>query len=80
MSIFTRHKSELPTADQALPGRTERPFHLAERHRVLDAPLVTDEAPEGYEVAIFGLGTAPGMSRSSTPTACTALSVASPST
>ena len=25
-------------------------------HRVLDAPLVTDTAPEGYEVAIFGLG------------------------
>ena len=42
--------------EQALPGRSERTFHLAEQHRVLDAPLVTDEAPEGYEVAIFGLG------------------------
>lgn len=29
---------------------------LAERHAVLDAPLVTDEIPDGYEVAVFGLG------------------------
>ena len=46
----------LPTPEEALPGRTERPFHLAERHKALDAPLVTDEVPEGYEVAVFGLG------------------------
>ena len=56
MSFFTRQKSELIAADQALPGRSERSFHLSERHRVLDAPLVTDEAPAGYEVALFGLG------------------------
>ncbi len=56
MSIFSRHKSELIAPDQALPGRSERPFHLAEKHLVLGTPLVTDEAPEGYEVAIFGLG------------------------
>ncbi|WP_193605088.1 peptide-methionine (S)-S-oxide reductase MsrA [Nocardioides dongkuii] len=55
MSFFTR-KSELIAPDQALPGRTERPWHLAERHLVLDAPVVTDEAPPGHEVAIFGLG------------------------
>jgi peptide-methionine (S)-S-oxide reductase len=42
--------------EQTLPGRTERWFPLEERHRVLDAPLVTDTAPEGYEVAYFGLG------------------------
>ncbi|HNO40767.1 MAG TPA: peptide-methionine (S)-S-oxide reductase, partial [Marmoricola sp.] len=42
--------------DQALPGRTESPFVLADRHQVLDAPLVTDQVPDGYEVAIFGLG------------------------
>jgi peptide-methionine (S)-S-oxide reductase len=29
---------------------------LAERHAVLDAPLVTDDIPDGYEVAVFGLG------------------------
>ena len=56
VSIFSRHKSDLVAADQALPGRSERPFHLAEKHLVLGTPLVTDEAPEGYEVALFGLG------------------------
>ncbi len=54
--LFSRHKSTLPTPDQALPGRAERPFRLSAKHAVLDAPLVTDEVPEGYEVAIFGLG------------------------
>ena len=32
------------------------PFPLADRHVVLDAPVRTDEVPEGLEVAIFGLG------------------------
>ena len=54
--LFSRSKSTLPTADEALRGREERWFPLAERHKVLDAPLVTDEVPEGYEVAVFGLG------------------------
>ena len=54
--LFSRHKSTLPSAEEALPGRAERPFHLAERHLVLDAPLVTDEVPDGFEVALFGLG------------------------
>ncbi|WP_336624032.1 peptide-methionine (S)-S-oxide reductase MsrA [Nocardioides sp.] len=54
--LFNRHKSTLVTAEEALPGRAERPFLLPERHQVLDAPLVTDEVPEGFEVAIFGLG------------------------
>jgi len=54
--LFNKSKSEVIDAERALPGRPERPFGLAERHRVLDAPLVTDEVPEGYEVALFGLG------------------------
>jgi len=54
--MFQRTKSTLPAADEALPGRPERPFQLSERHKALDAPLVTDEVPEGYEVALFGLG------------------------
>ena len=54
--LFSRHKTQLPTPDQALPGRGERWFPIAERHRVLDAPVVTDDVPEGLEVAIFGLG------------------------
>ena len=56
MSIFSRHKSALVEPDQLLAGRSERPFPLPARHRVLDAPVVTDEVPEGYEVAVFGLG------------------------
>ena len=54
--MFGRHKTTLPTADEALPGRAEAPFPLADRHVVLDAPVRTDEVPEGHEVAIFGLG------------------------
>jgi peptide-methionine (S)-S-oxide reductase len=44
------------STDEALPGRPERWVRLADRHRVLDAPVVTDEVPEGMEVAVFGLG------------------------
>lgn len=54
--LFSRKQTALIAPDQTLPGRTERPWHLADRHRVLDAPLVTDAAPEGFEVAVFGLG------------------------
>ncbi len=54
--MFLRSKSTLPTSEEALKGRPQRWFDLAERHKVLDAPLVTDEVPEGYEVAVFGLG------------------------
>jgi peptide-methionine (S)-S-oxide reductase len=54
--LFNKFKTQIVDAENALPGRPERPFGLAERHRVLDAPLVTDEVPEGYEVALFGLG------------------------
>src|SRR3546814_15394271 len=48
----------IPAPDEALPGRPGQWFELAERHLVLDAPLVTDESniPAGYEVAVFGLG------------------------
>jgi len=54
--LFSRHKLEIPSQDQALPGRAEQWFSIADRHRVLDAPVVTDEVPDGYEVALFGLG------------------------
>ncbi|HEY0903283.1 MAG TPA: peptide-methionine (S)-S-oxide reductase MsrA [Marmoricola sp.] len=54
--LFNKFKTQVVDTDNALPGRPERPFALAERHRVLDAPLVTDEVPEGHEVALFGLG------------------------
>ena len=48
-------KTTLPEAGRELPGRDSRPWQLG-RHVVLDAPVVTDEVPEGLEVAIFGLG------------------------
>ena len=56
--LFNRRKLEMPTPDQALKGRTEQWFTLAEHHVVLDAPVVTNESniPKGFEVAIFGLG------------------------
>ncbi len=54
--MFSRHKTELIDADHALPGRPTRDFTIAEQHKILDAPIVTDQVPEGLEVAIFGLG------------------------
>jgi peptide-methionine (S)-S-oxide reductase len=54
--LFNRTKTHLPAPEDTLPGRPDRRFELAERHRALDAPLVTDEVPAGYEVAVFGLG------------------------
>ena len=53
--LFNRAKSTMPAPEDTLPGRPERPWALAERHRALDAPLVTDNVPEGYQVALFGL-------------------------
>ncbi len=54
--MFNRNKSRLPSPDEALPGRREQWVRIAGRHRVLDAPVVTDQLPEGLEVAVFGLG------------------------
>ncbi len=54
--FFTGTKTTMPAPDEALAGRPQRPFQLSARHLVLDAPLVTDDVPDGYEVAIFGLG------------------------
>ena len=54
-SDIFRSKTAMVEETHALPGRTGRPA-LAARHLVLDAPLVTDEVPAGFEVALFGLG------------------------
>ena len=53
--MFSRHKSEMPTADAALPGRATRPFVVPERHFVLGTPL-EPPFPEGFGQAIFGMG------------------------
>ncbi|MFC7494485.1 MULTISPECIES: peptide-methionine (S)-S-oxide reductase MsrA [unclassified Nocardioides] len=54
--MFLSRKAEMVAPEQTLAGRAERTFPIADRHRVLDAPVVTDEIPEGFEVALFGLG------------------------
>ena len=53
--LFGHHRTSLPTAEQALPGRPERPFTVPERHTVLGNPLL-GPYPEGLETADFGLG------------------------
>jgi peptide-methionine (S)-S-oxide reductase len=53
--FLRRDKTQLPTAEEALPGRAQRPFSLSARHYVLDAPL-EGPFPEGFQTAIFGLG------------------------
>ncbi|MGN6781998.1 MAG: peptide-methionine (S)-S-oxide reductase MsrA [Marmoricola sp.] len=54
--LFHRTKTELVEPANALPGRDSYSYPLPERHVVLDAPVVTDEVPDGLEVALFGLG------------------------
>jgi len=54
--MFSRRTTDLVDPAEALPGRATPAFALPDRHEVLPAPLVTDEVPEGLEVAVFGLG------------------------
>ena len=51
----TRMKTQLPAPEEALPGRSARPFPVPARHAVLDAPL-EGPWPAGLAVAHFGLG------------------------
>ena len=55
VTVFLRHKKlELPTPDQALPGRLlEMP--VADKHTVLGTPL-KGPWPAGHQVAVFGMG------------------------
>jgi peptide-methionine (S)-S-oxide reductase len=53
MSLFGR-KTSMPTAEDALPGRTEQ-MPVPETHYVLGTPL-QPPFPEGYEMAMFGMG------------------------
>ena len=53
--MFSKHrKTNLPTRDEALPGRNE-PMRVPERHFVNGNPLAGPFAPE-LERAVFGLG------------------------
>jgi peptide-methionine (S)-S-oxide reductase len=53
--FLRRDKAQLPTADEALPGRPRRPFAVPERHFVLGTPL-EPPFPEGLEQVVFGMG------------------------
>jgi peptide-methionine (S)-S-oxide reductase len=52
--MFGRHKSEMPTPDQALPGRAQQ-MPVPDEHFVNGGALVPP-FPEGAETAIFGMG------------------------
>ena len=49
-------RAACPSPARPCPDATGSGSHLADKHVVLDAPVVTDEVPDGYEVALFGLG------------------------
>jgi peptide-methionine (S)-S-oxide reductase len=55
MSFLFRHKTDMPDAADALPGRETRPFGVPDTHFVLGTPL-EPPFPEGTEQAIFGMG------------------------
>jgi len=52
--LFTRKRLDLPSAEEALPGR-ETPMPVVEPHVVLGTPIVPP-FPEGTERAVFGMG------------------------
>ncbi|MBM0236773.1 peptide-methionine (S)-S-oxide reductase MsrA [Micromonospora sp. ATA32] len=53
--MFLRHlKAELPTPDQALPGRPIA-MPIGDRHEILPSTL-KGPFPEGSQVAVFGMG------------------------
>jgi len=52
--MFGRHKTRMPTADEALPGR-DTPMPVSPEHLVLGTRMVPP-FPDGMETAVFGLG------------------------
>nr|WP_156794212.1 peptide-methionine (S)-S-oxide reductase MsrA [Aeromicrobium marinum] len=53
--MFPFKKTDLPTADDALKGRAERPHRVGDRHLVTGNPIESD-VPDGFEVVVVGLG------------------------
>ena len=54
MALFAKRKLEMPTPEDALPGRDQE-MPVPARHEVLGTPL-KPPFPDGMEQAIFGLG------------------------
>jgi len=52
--LFTRKPLDVPTPDNALPGR-EAPVPVPAQHFVLGTPL-TPPFPDGYERMVVGMG------------------------
>jgi peptide-methionine (S)-S-oxide reductase len=50
-----KKKTQMPSPEEALPGRTDRQMRVAPAHTVLGKPL-KGPWPEGIETALFGLG------------------------
>jgi peptide-methionine (S)-S-oxide reductase len=53
--LFSRHKTTMVAADEALAGREARQFAITNRHAVLGTPL-EPPYPGTVEVAYFGMG------------------------
>lgn len=53
--MLFRSKPAMPTAETALPGRSERPFQISGVHAVNGNPIV-GPFPDGLETAIFAMG------------------------
>jgi peptide-methionine (S)-S-oxide reductase len=55
MSIFARHKTSMPSPEDALPGRPDPLPGIPERHFVNGNPI-QPPFPAGLETAVFGMG------------------------
>ncbi len=53
--LFSKHKTTMIAANDALPGRDAPAFPIPDRHAVLGTPI-KPPFPEGMETAVFGLG------------------------
>jgi peptide-methionine (S)-S-oxide reductase len=55
MEMLNPDKSQMPSPEETLPGRSEAAFAIADNHAVLGTPM-KPPFPEGIETAYFALG------------------------